>query len=220
MSRGSVSVAVYAVAFLHLLVAGTGRAQSRASRRHEPVALRLEVTEPSTHVVVETADKKLGPMGRLVLQCKTLCETEVPRGTYRLTLTRDGETSALDSELVSLHRPMQFTAEPVSTGLRVLGGALLITGGAAVVGGVVAVSPMVLGSMCHGGDTCNRHITLARVGFIAAGSGGVLVLVGLLLYLHNRSSFDGARLRAGERGLTMELLPGPSGITGVATGRF
>jgi hypothetical protein len=221
MSRGSVSFSVFACVLLSLWVAGTGHAQARASRRHEPVALRLQVSEPGTNVSVETADRHLGPKGRLVLQCSTVCDTEVPGGIYKLVLKRDGEASALDSEVVSLRRPLQYTTESASPGLRVLGGGLFITGGVAVVGGFIATFPMLMSSMCHGGgNTCDRHITLGRIGFIAAGSGGVMVLVGMLLYWSNHTSFKAERLKVREPGLSMQVLPGRSGITGVVTGRF
>jgi hypothetical protein len=203
-----------ALALLPLLVPGTARAHSRASRRHEPVALRLHVSEANINASVETADKALGPKGRVVLSCKSVCDTQLPRGRYQLILRRDGETSELDSKLVNLQRPLQFNAKAANTGLRTLGLSLLITGG-------IAVGPnLLLNSGCSGQDNCERYIDLARVGYVAAAGGGVLVLVGTLLYWGNRSSFKAKRLTPADSGLSVRLIPTTSGIGGIVAGRF
>jgi hypothetical protein len=221
MSIASSWLRVFALALLPLLVPGTARAHSRASRRHEPVALRLHVSEANINASVETADKALGPKGRVVLSCKSVCDTQLPRGRYQLILRRDGETSELDSKLVNLQRPLQFNAKAANTGLRTLGLSLLITGGIAVAGGFVAIGPnLLLNSGCSGQDNCERYIDLARVGYVAAAGGGVLVLVGTLLYWGNRSSFKAKRLTPADSGLSVRLIPTTSGIGGIVTGRF
>lgn len=221
MSRGLRSFAAFALGILQLCVTGNVAAQSRAARRHEPVALKLHVVELGTNVSVETADKRLGPKGRVVLQCKTVCETEVPRGIYKLILRRDGEATTSDSDYVSLQRPLQYTTQSVSHGLKLLGAGLFIAGAIGVGIGVVAAWPMILSSMCHGGsDECDAHVTFARIAAISGISGGVLAITGMLLYMNNKSSFKAQRLNVRERNLSMQLWPSTSGITGVVTATF
>jgi hypothetical protein len=220
MSSASRRVQTFALALLPLLVTGAAQARSRASRRHDPVPLRLHVSEADTSASIETADKALGPKGRLVLECKSVCDAQLPRGRYKLILRRDGQTSELDSDVVNLQRPLQLTTKAANTGSRVLGLSLLIGGGIAAAGGLVAIWPNVLSSGCAGHDNCERFIGLARAGYIAAASGGVLVLVGTLLYWGNHSSFKIERLKPVEGDLSVHLVPTLSGMAALVTGRF
>jgi len=126
----------------------------------------------------------------------------------------------LDSKLIKLKRPLQFNAKAAKTGLRALGLSLLITGGIAVAGGFVAIWPNVLSSGCAGIDNCDRFVNLARAGYIAAAGGGVLMIVGTLLYWGNHSSFKGKRLDPAESNLSLRLIPTMSGLGGIVTGRF
>jgi hypothetical protein len=213
-------ISCWLLSFVIVLGTGTAHAHSRAARQQEPVALRLQISVAGTNATVETADKALGPKGRIVARCESVCEMKLPRGRYQLTLRRDAETSALDSELVNLQRPLQVTTKPASSGLRLLGSTLLITGGIAAGAGLIAIWPNILSSGCEGQPNCDHMIGLARAGYIAAASGGVLCLVGVLLWVTNRTSFVGKRLEHSEPNLSVQFAPSQSGIAGLVTGRF
>jgi hypothetical protein len=142
----------------------------------------------------------------------------LPRGKYKLTVRRDGETSELDSEYVNLRPPLNITTKPASPDMRVLGLSMLITGAVAAGAGLVAIFPnLLLNSGCQ---NCNRYIDLARAGYIAAASGGVMCLVGVLLYLNNRTSFVIKRLKTPSSDLSLHLAPNPTGVAALLTGRF
>jgi hypothetical protein len=211
----------YLIACLSFFVAGTALARPSAPRRLELVTLRVRVSEPGMSVAVETADKTSGPKGRLVLRCESVCDEELPHAHYKLTLKRGDATPEYDSEIIQLKRSMQFTGGASSSGLRVFGVTLLIAGGAVAASGFIALLPRLSGALGDGGVTADdEYAALTMYGFIAAASGGVLAVVGLLLYWTNRLVFEREKLPRRANGLSMQLLPTASGASGVVTGRF
>ena len=215
MSNASSLIPVYALAFLSCLVAGTAAARPR---HDAPVTLRIHVSEPGSSVAVETADKTSGPKGRLVLHCASVCDEQLLRASYKLTISRGGATPEYDSQVIHLKRSMQFTTLPPNSGLYALGVTLLIGGGVVAVSGFCALLPALSSALGHGGRP--RPTALEMYGWIALASGGALALLGLPFYWFNRLAFDADKLEPRALSLRMQLVPTSSGLAGTLTGRF